>query len=96
MNLMLKYLRMSRELTRKKRVAYRIYSEKLEAYLWVVADENDIEALRPLSNIGEPIYTNDEIQKLKGMDMNTEGLRTIQEIKTTFKEGKVIDQEEKQ
>ncbi|MEW6110069.1 MAG: hypothetical protein AB1632_13025 [Nitrospirota bacterium] len=51
------------------RVAYRIYSEILQAFLWVVDTDEDMMTIRD-KNITEPIYTANEIRKLKGIKEN--------------------------
>jgi hypothetical protein len=70
------------------RVAYRIYSEILQAFLWVVDTDEDMKALRG-KNVTEPIYTADEIRKLKST--SKEGLKTIHEAKKIFEDSKVKD-----
>jgi hypothetical protein len=72
------------------RVAYRIYSEILQAFLWVVDTDEDMKALRG-KNVTEPIYTADEIRKLKST--SKEGLKTIHEAKKIFEDSKVEDDE---
>jgi hypothetical protein len=73
-----------------ERVAYRIYSEILQAFLWVVDTDEDMKALRD-KNINEPIYTADEIRRLK--ITSKEGLKTIHEAKQIFEDSKVEDDE---
>lgn len=46
------------------RVAYKVYSNILQAYLWVVQDLEELKT----KDLSEPVYTEDEIRKLKGMD----------------------------
>jgi|OpeIllAssembly_1097287.scaffolds.fasta_scaffold57692_3 hypothetical protein len=74
------------------RVAYRIYSEILQAFLWVVDTEKDMRTLRD-RNITEPIYTADEIQKLKGI--NKENLKKVHKVKEVFENSKVEDFQQK-
>jgi hypothetical protein len=69
------------------RVAYRIYSEILQAHLWVVDIDGDRKALRVSENVTEAIYTADEIWKLKGMDK--EGLKAVHRVKNVFKNSMV-------
>jgi hypothetical protein len=71
-----------------EKVAYRIYSEILQAFLWVVDTDEDMKALRG-KNVTEPIYTADEIRKLKST--SKEGLKTIHEAKKIFEDSKVKD-----
>lgn len=70
------------------RVAYRIYSALLEAFLWVVQDDAGAACLRA-EGISEPIYTGHEIAELRGM--GREGLKTIQNIKQIFEKSKIED-----
>lgn len=70
-----------------ERVAYKVFSETLQAFLWVVADERDIKALRASQDVIEAIYTADEIQKLKSMD--GEGLKAIHRVREIFENSKV-------
>jgi hypothetical protein len=49
------------------RIAVKIWSELLQAHLWVVADDKDIELFRTHGLRGE-IYTSAEIQKINCMD----------------------------
>jgi hypothetical protein len=51
-------------------IAVKLWSEPLQAHLWVVADEEDVKAFRS-QGITEEIYTADEIQKLNGIDGNS-------------------------
>ena len=74
------------------RVAYRIYSEILQAFLWVVDTDEDMKSLRDRS-ITEPIYTADEIRKLKGIDR--EDLKKIHRVKQVFENSKVEDFQQK-
>jgi hypothetical protein len=66
------------------KVAYRLYSEILGAFLWVVPDESCAKALR---NLTEPIYTADEVRSLKGLSM--EGLKAVHRAKTEFEDSRV-------
>lgn len=69
-----------------ERVAYRIYSEILHAYLWVVDTDEDMHFLRG-RGVSEAIYTADEIRKLKGMDK--ENLKAIHRVKEVFEDSKI-------
>jgi hypothetical protein len=75
-----------------ERVAYRIYSEILEAFLWVVDTDEDMKSLRDRS-ITEPIHTADEIRKLKGI--NKEDLKKVHKVKEVFENSKVEDFQQK-
>ena len=74
------------------RVAYRIYSEILQAFLWVVDTEKDMRTLRD-RNITEPIYTADEIRKLKGI--NKEDLKKVHRVKEIFENSQVEEVQHK-
>jgi len=75
-----------------ERVAYRIYSEILEAVLWVVDTDEDMRTLKD-RNITEPIYTADEIRKLKGI--NKEDIKKVHKVKEVFENSKVEDFQQK-
>jgi len=75
-----------------ERVAYRIYSEILEAFLWVVDTDEDIKSLRD-RNITEPIYTADEIRQFKGI--TKEDLKKIHKVKEVFEKSKVEEFQQK-
>jgi hypothetical protein len=70
-----------------EKVAYRIYSNILQAYLWVVADDKDRETLRASQGIREVIYSHDEIKKLKGL--SSESLREIHKVKQIFENSEI-------
>jgi hypothetical protein len=74
------------------RIAYRVYSEILGAYLWVVADEADMEALRASEDVTDPIYTAQEIGQLKELKEKTRKahLKTVYEAKKEFPGSKVV------
>ena len=65
-------------------VAYKLYSDVLGAFLWVAPDES---SARHLRDVAEPIYTADEVRKLKGL--SPDGLRAIHRVKIEFKESRV-------
>ncbi|MEW6163092.1 MAG: hypothetical protein AB1606_07260 [Nitrospirota bacterium] len=68
------------------RVSYKVWSEILQAYLWVVDTNDDMHSLRS-QGISEAIYTADEIKKLKDLDKNS--LKEIHKIKKVFSESTV-------
>lgn len=68
------------------RVAYRIYSNIFEAFLWVVQDDAGADKLRA-EGISEPIYTGHEIAELRGLDR--EGLGAVHNVKTVFDESQI-------
>lgn len=74
------------------RVAYRIYSEILEAFLWVVNTDEDMKSLRDRS-ITEPIYTADVIRKLRGIDK--EDLKKVHRVKEIFENSQVEEVQRK-
>jgi hypothetical protein len=68
-------------------VAYKIYSNILQAYLWVTADDKDREPIRSSQGVSETIYTADEIKKLR--KLSKEDLREIHKVKETFPESTI-------
>ena len=62
--------------------AYRVYSDILKAYIWIVMDKGELEALRAYQDTSEPIYTAAELKMLKGMDQKT--LEVIKNVKNIF------------
>lgn len=69
-----------------RKIAVRVWSEPLQTHLWIVADDEDIKALRS-QDITEAIYTASEIQKLKGMERDS--LKAIHQVKKTFPESAI-------
>ncbi len=69
-----------------ERIAYKIYSELLDCFLWVVADDKDMETLRD-NGITEPIYTEHDITEIKKLPK--EALKEIHKVKKVFPESKV-------
>jgi len=69
-----------------EKVAYRIYSEILESYLWIVNTDQDMHSLRG-QGISEAIYTNNEIEKLKSLDKDS--LKVIHQVKDVFEGSKI-------
>ena len=70
------------KITPVEKIAYKVYSQILQDYLWVVSDEGDMRALRASVNVTEVIYTAAEISKLKSMDK--EGLKAVHSVKEAF------------
>jgi hypothetical protein len=66
--------------------AYKVYSEILEDYLWIVETDKDLHTLRD-RGIQDAVYTLDECQKMKGVDK--EHLRVIHEVKKVFKNSRI-------
>jgi len=75
-----------------EKVAYRVYSKILQVFLWVVETDEDMKDLRG-KNITEPIYTADEIRKLRGIDR--EDLKKVHRVKEVFENSKVEDFQQK-
>ena len=71
-----------------EKVAYKVYSEILLAYLWVVETNEDMHSLRS-QGISEGIYTADEIKKLKGLSRDS--LKEIHKVKETFEKSKITE-----
>jgi hypothetical protein len=69
------------------KVAYRVYSEILQAHLWVVDTDKDIHSLRASQGVFEAIYTADELKKLKGL--SSESLREIHKVKEVFENSNI-------
>lgn len=70
----------------KPGLAYKIYSDVLDACLWVCKTEADRRALRQ-QGITEPVYTTSEIVELKKMPKDCKGqqaLRCVYSIKAVF------------
>jgi hypothetical protein len=69
------------KITPVEKVAYRIYSEILETFLWVVETDRDMHTLRSQGKT-EAIYTQDEIAELNGLCKDS--LREIHRTKEVF------------
>jgi hypothetical protein len=69
-----------------EKVAYKVYSEILQAYLWVVETDEDMHSLK-FKVVSEAIYTGEEIRKLKGLDKDS--LKVIHKVKEVFEGSKV-------
>jgi hypothetical protein len=74
------------KITPVEKVAYKIYSEVLKAYLWVADTDRDMHSLRD-QGIKEAIYISDEIRKLKGLD--NDSLKEIHKVKEVFEGSKI-------
>lgn len=74
------------KITPIEKVAYKVYSEILQTYLWVVDTDEDMHSLRG-HGISEAIYTADEIKRLKGMDKDS--LKAIHKVKEVFENSNV-------
>lgn len=64
-----------------ERLTVKIYSEILGAHLFVVETNQDMQTLRA-QDVTEPIYTGEEIRKLKGS--TPEHLKAIHKVKEVF------------
>lgn len=69
------------KITPVERVAYKVYSELLEGYLWIVETDQDMHSLRS-QGISEAIYTHHEIRELK--KLSKEDLKEIHKVKEVF------------
>ncbi len=67
-----KTIRANDESKNRKRshIAVKVWSELLQAHLWIVADDKDIELFRTHGLRGE-IYTSAEIQNINCMDSDS-------------------------
>ncbi|MGQ9571049.1 MAG: hypothetical protein ACUVUQ_09475 [Thermodesulfovibrionales bacterium] len=74
------------KITPIENVAYKVYSDILEAYLWIVDTDHDMHSLRS-QGVSEAIYTADEIKKLRGL--SKESLKEIHKVKEVFPESTV-------
>ncbi|PIQ93489.1 MAG: hypothetical protein COV68_09655, partial [Nitrospirae bacterium CG11_big_fil_rev_8_21_14_0_20_41_14] len=69
-----------------RRVAVKVWSEILHAYLWVVETDKDMHSLSS-QGASEAIYTADEIKRLKGLSKDS--LEEIHRIKETFEDSRI-------
>lgn len=69
-----------------EKVAYKVYSEILQAYLWVVETDQDMHSLRS-QGIKEAIYTYPEIAELK--KLSKEDVKEIHRVKEIFENSKI-------
>ena len=76
-----------------ERVAYRVYSEILQAYLWVADTDEDMHTLRG-QGVTEVIYSKDEIRKLR--KLSKKDLKAIHEVKIAFPESSIENIEKKE
>lgn len=76
------------KITPVERAAYKVYSEILQAYLWVIDTDADMSSLRD-AGITEAIYTADEIKKLKSLDKDA--LKELHKVKEVFENSKIED-----
>lgn len=74
------------KITPIEKVAYRVYSEILQAHLWVVDTVEDMHSLRS-QGIAETIYSHDEIKELR--KLSKEDLREIHKVKEIFPESTI-------
>lgn len=66
-----------------RKVAVKVWSEILQAYLWIVETDKDMHSLRS-QGVKEAIYTKHEIGELK--KLSKEDLKRIHKVKETFSE----------
>lgn len=69
------------KITPVEKVAYKVYSEILQTFLWVVYGPKDMSTLRD-QGITEAIYIEQEIAELKKLPKET--LKVIHEVKEVF------------
>lgn len=69
------------KITPVERVAYKVWAEILQAYLWVVETAQDMHSLR-YQGVTEAIYTADEIKKIRGISKDS--LKEIHKVKEVF------------
>jgi hypothetical protein len=74
------------KITPVEKTAYKVYSEILESYLWIINTDEDRHSLRA-KGIKEAIYSQAEIKRLKGIDKDS--LKAIHKVKETFENSKV-------
>lgn len=74
------------KITPTEKVAYRIYSEILESFLWITADDEDMHLLRSQGKT-EAVYTKDEIKKLRGLSKDS--LIEIHRVKEVFESSRI-------
>ncbi|MDP2754554.1 MAG: hypothetical protein Q8P40_09220 [Nitrospirota bacterium] len=74
------------KITPIEKVAYKIYSEILQAYLWVIETDQDMHSLES-QGVKEVIYTHHEIAELK--KLSKEDLKEIHRVKEVFPESTV-------
>lgn len=68
------------------RCAVLLWSEVLQAHLWVTVSKDDVKTLRE-RGITEPIYSGDEIRNLKLA--NKDELRSIHRVKEVFENAEI-------
>lgn len=73
-------------ITPEGRVAYKVYSNILQSFLWVVQDDAGAEELRA-EGITGAVYTGHEIAELRGLDR--EGLKAVHNVKTVFEKSEI-------
>ncbi len=78
--------------TAPKKKTYKIYSKILNAYLWVVATDAEMQKMLA-EGVEEPIYTYDEVVKLDGI--SKEGLKAVHKIKRVFPSATIEDIKER-
>jgi hypothetical protein len=76
------------KITPIERIAYKVWSELLQAYLWVVDTDDDMHSLRS-KKVSEAIYTGDEIRNLKNLCKDS--LREIHKVKEVFPDS-IVDE----
>ena len=79
------------------KVAYKIHSRILADYLWLVADDNELQGLVD-EGITDAIYTKYEVSRMIDEGVTKEGLKAIHKVKGAFPAATVedIDSEQKE
>ena len=87
MDLLKQYLkRVEKDSQETDRIDVRVYSDILGSCLYIAETDEDLHALKS-KGVSEPIYTSDEIQKLKGLSKDS--LKEIHKVKEIFEDSKV-------
>lgn len=75
----------------KPELAYQIYSEILDDFIWVCKTETDRRRLQELRTLVCPIYTEAEITELKKLPKDSEMLKELHKFKSVFDGSTRID-----
>lgn len=70
------------------RGAYLIHSALLESHLWLVPDDRAADSLMAAGDVTCPIYTAQEIPKLKGLPI--EALKAVHAVKAAFDGARIV------
>lgn len=78
-----------------KKRPYKIYSRILDDYLWIVANDKELQELVD-EGIKETIYTQEEVSRMIDEGVSKEGLKAIHKVKKSFTGAMVEDIENEQ